>query len=778
MRHMKIRILLFLQVIACTAMAALGAQVDTDAALATAARFLNPGNRLMASSSLRLVHNEPSAVDAKLNDYYIFNTSDNNRYVIVAGDDRASSILAYGEGAIDMDDLPDGMVFLLELYKGQIDYLHAHPDMVVRKMPRHASSSISPLLKSLWDQGEPYNEMCPMDNGKRSVTGCAATSTAMVFHYWKYPSGISTQLPGYTTKTRKIHVDPLSPTTFEWNDMLNSYSGSYTSAQAKAVAKLMRYVGQAEEMDYTSSASGASQSSTLRAALTFGYDSDADILGKKNDESGVVYYSDVNWAAMLQYELSQGRPLIYMGVSKSNSGHAFNLDGYDANNDTYHINFGWSGRHNGYYALNAFEGAGEVYDLYQCYVSGLRPPVVTPTIKVWTNKLYLNCYTQEQAIDYFEVKGSALINDVTMTLNDPSGSFSISETTLPVGEVKEGTYFQIIYHPTTAGSHTATLTLNSNGAKTVSINLYGNASMVLFDPVMLPPSSLSASSFTAQWQDNTPDYNVKCYRLELNHWPSCKTLLEQSFEQLVADPSDMSDWASRLDEITSVPGWTGRRVTLGDGYLNLGDQNFNGHIVTPAIDMSGSDGWITVRAKASCPPGMNSASLKVTCGDNDTVVNLSSDVNEHVIVMPCPTDGSYPVGFYKIVKKEAVRLMAVSIRSGKDNSVINPDEAVRYDNITGKSFTLNGLQPGNYAMRVQAVYIDGSVSAWSEYQQLELKELAGDVNLDNEINIADINTAIDMILAGGQNLIADVNNDGEVNIADINALLDLILSGQ
>jgi hypothetical protein len=260
----------------------------------------------------------------------------------------------------------------------------------------------------------------------------------------------------------------------------------------------MRYVGQAEEMDYTSSGSGASQSSTLRAALTFGYDSDADILGKKNDETGVVYYSDVNWAAMLQYERSQGRPLIYMGVSKSNSGHAFNLDGYDASNDTYHINFGWSGRHNGYYALNAFEGASEVYDLYQCYVSGLRPPVVTPTIKVWTNKLYLNCYTQEQAIDYFEVKGSALINDVTMTLNDPSGSFAISETSLPVGKVKEGSYFKIIYHPTTAGSHTATLTLNSNGAKPVSINLYGYASMELYDPVMLPPSSPSASSFTAQ----------------------------------------------------------------------------------------------------------------------------------------------------------------------------------------------------------------------------------------------------------------------------------------
>ena len=52
------------------------------------------------------------------------------------------------------------------------------------------------------------------------------------------------------------------------------------------------------------------------------------------------------------------------------------------------------------------------------------------------------------------------------------------------------------------------------------------------------------------------------------------------------------------------------------------------------------------------------------------------------------------------------------------------------------------------------------------------------VNLDNEINIADINTAIDMVMAGEQNMIADINNDNEVNIADINALIDLILSGQ
>ena len=53
---------------------------------------------------------------------------------------------------------------------------------------------------------------------------------------------------------------------------------------------------------------------------------------------------------------------------------------------------------------------------------------------------------------------------------------------------------------------------------------------------------------------------------------------------------------------------------------------------------------------------------------------------------------------------------------------------------------------------------------------------AGDVNLDGEVNIADINAVIDMILSGNMLSVGDVNGDGEVNIADINALIALILS--
>lgn len=54
-----------------------------------------------------------------------------------------------------------------------------------------------------------------------------------------------------------------------------------------------------------------------------------------------------------------------------------------------------------------------------------------------------------------------------------------------------------------------------------------------------------------------------------------------------------------------------------------------------------------------------------------------------------------------------------------------------------------------------------------------------DVNADGEVNIADVNTLIDVILdgttSGDVNKRADVNNDGEINVADVNALINNII---
>ena len=53
--------------------------------------------------------------------------------------------------------------------------------------------------------------------------------------------------------------------------------------------------------------------------------------------------------------------------------------------------------------------------------------------------------------------------------------------------------------------------------------------------------------------------------------------------------------------------------------------------------------------------------------------------------------------------------------------------------------------------------------------------IKGDVNGDGEVNIADVNAIIEMILSGVNEPRGDVNGDLEVNIADVNAVIEIIL---
>jgi hypothetical protein len=94
------------------------------------------------------------------------------------------------------------------------------------------------------------------------------------------------------------------------------------------------------------------------------------------------------------------------------------------------------------------------------------------------------------------------------------------------------------------------------------------------------------------------------------------------------------------------------------------------------------------------------------------------------------------------------------------------------------------LLDGNYSGRTLHV-LQGMADAyradenWYPYFGQIVEDLfMGDVNGDLEINIADVNAVINMILGGnGNTSAADVNGDGEINIADINAVIDYLLSG-
>ena len=76
---------------------------------------------------------------------------------------------------------------------------------------------------------------------------------------------------------------------------------SYTTAQADAVATLMRYVGQLEKMMYGVTGSGIyTTNSQIIATMfkTLGYDSNTRLANKSS-------YSATNWEALIQNEMAE-----------------------------------------------------------------------------------------------------------------------------------------------------------------------------------------------------------------------------------------------------------------------------------------------------------------------------------------------------------------------------------------------------------------------------------------------------------------------------------------
>ena len=378
--------MLTLATLLMVALHVMAAPVEITAARNKACDFLlnraAKGRLNSSTPTIKWVHQEKNSSNANQVAYYIVNTDQG--FVIVAGDDRAQEILAYGQAPIDMNSLPENMMMWLGYYKSQMEYLQANPDLRVEKpfLQANRGVSVEPMLEAMWDQGSPYYAQCPMAGDVRAQTGCAATSLAQVFYKWKFPTNPTPVIPDYTTATWGIVLDALPSVTFDWENMLPVYTfGHYTDINKNAVAQLMRYIGQAEHMDYTNQWGEAHEDDILRACHTFGYVGAHIAYKSILYANGVdsVYIGDDEWREMIQSELVAGRPVVYCAISYSGAynsyyGHAFNVDGYNAEDGTYHINWGWSGTGNGYFALNAFSNQGYDYRLGQLMVMGIEPP--------------------------------------------------------------------------------------------------------------------------------------------------------------------------------------------------------------------------------------------------------------------------------------------------------------------------------------------------------------------------------------------------------------------
>ena len=194
-------------------------------------------------------------------------------------------------------------------------------------------TSIDPLITTTWDQGSPYNALCP----NQDMAGCVAIAMAQIMKFHRLP------------------------TRFDWNNMPNT-GATY------ATQFLIAEVGKAIGTNYGEESSSARISKALQEFRTYGYNATL----KDHIPSEVVF-------EMANFK----RPVFMCGDRTLFKGHAWVCDGLIHNSSEYeyyveylyngsydnfgetlidlpggfggisytffHMNWGWGGTHDGWY---------------------------------------------------------------------------------------------------------------------------------------------------------------------------------------------------------------------------------------------------------------------------------------------------------------------------------------------------------------------------------------------------------------------------------------------
>lgn len=359
--------------IAASAMAlcAAAAPISPEQALQRAVG--NPSGPYRVKASMNLA--KTVEMDNGIASAYIFVPESGAGFSILSADDLATPVLGYSDtGSIDVDNLPPSLIWWLNEMGRKIDFMEQKGYTGDNKVYAPSEwNEIAPMLKTRWNQDEPYNGNTPVVGGKKTPTGCVATSFAQVMNYFQYPDKGKGTLK-YTNNGVTLTLQ-LTRQKFEWDLMVDDYATtSYTEEQAAAVAYLMQACGYSVEMNYGPNASGTQSYKIIDAAINnFKYDEGTHYVERK-------YYSPVDWSNMVYENLVNCGPVIYDGTSLT-GGHSFVCDGYDGNG-YFHFNWGWGGISDGYYVLDNLNpetqgigGAEGGFSYSQGIVLGMQKPV-------------------------------------------------------------------------------------------------------------------------------------------------------------------------------------------------------------------------------------------------------------------------------------------------------------------------------------------------------------------------------------------------------------------
>mgnify|MGYP002521180159 CR=1 FL=1 len=286
--------------------------------------------------------------------------------------------------------------------------------------------SVAPLLSSTWGQRAPYNFMCPLKeptpwagylpDEQHCRVGCVAVAMGQIMRYHQWPAqgegSHSVVYPVLSTNANTFKVD-FSEANYDWDNMIDDYSGDYTEAQARAVAQLLYHCAVASNMLFEKTFSFSTNFTAGDALVKyFHYDGERMQTRMRSD------YSRDEWLNMVREELTNGRPIFYEAISISLTegiyAHSFVIDGYNEDG-LVHVNWGWYGHEDGYYDIDLLDPPGYSFNSYQDMITGIQPINEDTGINLLAN--------DSPAADVYTLDGRLIRRDAASLDGLPAGIY-------------------------------------------------------------------------------------------------------------------------------------------------------------------------------------------------------------------------------------------------------------------------------------------------------------------------------------------------------------------
>lgn len=398
---------------------------------------------------------------------YIYNRGAKDGFVIVAGDNTISPIIAYSlDTTLDTDNMAEATEAILDAWCKQISNARKEAKPLSNaEMAITRAGSENLYETAIWNQFEPFNWEAPVYDNQRSVTGCVATAMSIICYYNRWPErGVGTtpeySYTDYGGVSRTVAANTLGRT-YNYSNMLADYNNSYTTTQGNAVAALMKDMGTSVKMNYHYTSSGAFSNEVANAMATyFGYSKAAKNVYRSS-------YPIAEWNEILRKNIDTYGPTFYSGQGV-NGGHAFITDGYKG--DYFHFNFGWGGGGNGYFLCPEIE----YYD-GQMAIFGLEPDRDGST--TFSDELMHYAYETSNGVQYRGMTSTAGVIMSNTSFNIRLGAFLNSGSTIFTGSImlvltdKDGNWKEQIQELTVSGLEPGYITWFNEFSTTITATI-------------------------------------------------------------------------------------------------------------------------------------------------------------------------------------------------------------------------------------------------------------------------------------------------------------------